>query len=53
MYFRENWPKFWGIRGAAELILGIWEHKQNTLRELRQKNIRDLGRSEHYFQGSR
>ena len=24
IYFRENWLKFWGIWGAAELILGIW-----------------------------
>ena len=35
--FNENWLNFWGILGAAELILGIGEHKQNTFRELRQK----------------
>ena len=53
IYFRENWLKFLGIRGAAELIWGFGEHKQNTFRELRQKKFRDLGRSEHYFQGAR
>ena len=37
IYFRENWLKFLGIWGAAELIWGFGEHKQNTLRELRQK----------------
>ena len=35
--FRENWLKFLGIWGAAELICGFGEHKQNTFRELRQK----------------
>ena len=37
MYFRENWLKFLGIWGAAELFWGFREHKQNTFRELRQK----------------
>ena len=36
-YFRENWLKFLGIWGAAELFWGFGEHKQNTFRELRQK----------------
>ena len=37
IYFRVNWLKVLGIRGAAELIWGFGEHKQNTFRELRQK----------------
>ena len=37
IYFRENWLKVLGIWGAAELIWGFGEHKQNTFRELRQK----------------
>ena len=37
IFFRENWLKFLGIWGAAELIWGFGEHKQNTFRELRQK----------------
>ena len=37
IYFRENWLKFFGIWGAAELFWGFGEHKQNTFRELRQK----------------
>ena len=41
------------VWGAAEFIWGFGEHKQNTFRELRQKKFRDLGRSEHYFQGAR
>ena len=32
--FRENWHKFWGIWGEAELILGICGARQNTLMEL-------------------
>ena len=52
IYFRENWLKSLAIRGAAE-FWGFGEHKQNTFRELRPKKIRDLGRSEHYFQGAR
>ena len=41
--FRENWLKFLGIWGAAELIWGFGEHKQNTFRELRQKLSGILG----------
>ena len=37
IYLRENWLKFLGIWGAAELFWGFGEHKQNTFRELRQK----------------
>ena len=48
MHFRENWLIFLGIWGEAELILGIWGAKENTFRELR-----NFGRSVHYFQGSR
>ena len=48
MHFRENWLIFLGIWGKAELILRIWGAKENTFRELR-----NFGRSVHYFQGSR
>ena len=34
-HFRENWLICWGIWGEAELILGFWEQRQNTFRELR------------------
>ena len=37
IYFIENWLKFLGIWGAAELFWGFGEHKQNTFRKLRQK----------------
>ena len=37
-----------GDLGEAELILRIWGAKENTFRELR-----NFGRSVHYFQGSR
>ena len=50
--FRENWLIFLGIWGGAELILRILGAKENTFRELR-NFLRDLGRSMHYFQGSR
>ena len=50
--FRENWLIFLGIWGGAELILRILGAKENTFRELR-IFLRDLGRSMHYFQGSR
>ena len=48
MHFRENWFIFLGIWGEAELILRIWGAKENIFRELR-----NFGRSVHYFQGSR
>ena len=48
MHFRENWLIFLGIWGEAELILRIWGAKKNTFRDLR-----NFGRSVHYFQGSR
>ena len=48
MHFRENWLIFLGIWGEADLILRIWGAKENNFRELR-----NFGRSVHYFQGSR
>ena len=40
--------------GSSWINVGdLGSMKQNTFRELRQKNVRDLGRSEHYFQGAR
>ena len=49
----ENWLIFWGIKGDAELILGICGARQNTFRELR-IFVRDFGRSMHFLreQGS-
>ena len=35
VHFRENWLIFFGIWGEAELFLGIWGAKANTLRETR------------------
>ena len=35
MHFRENLHIFLGIWGEAELLLGIWEARQNTFREQR------------------
>ena len=40
---------FLGIWGEAELILRIWGAKEGT----EEFSFRDLGRSKHYFQGSR
>ena len=51
IYFRENWLKFWGIWGAAELFWGFGEHKQNTFRELRQ-NLQGFGEIRALFSGS-
>ena len=48
-YFRENWLKFLGIWGAAELIWGFGEHKQNTFRELRQNNSGIWGDQSNIF----
>ena len=63
IHFRENWLIFLGIWGEAELFLGIWGAKANNFREKRklfsgswgEEEIifRELGRSMHYFQGSR
>ena len=44
---------FWGFGEQLNKFWGFGEHKQNTFRELIQKKLRDLGRSEHYFQGAR
>ena len=51
IYFRENWLKFLGIWGAAELIWGFGEHKQNTFRELRH-NFQGFGEIRALFSGS-
>ena len=44
---------FWGIWGEAELILRIGGAKENYFQGAEVLSFRDLGRSLHYFQGSR
>ena len=44
---------FWGFGEQLNKFWGFGEDKQNSFRELKQKNFRDLGRSEQYFQGGR
>ena len=51
--FRENWLIFYGIWEDAELIIRIVGAKENTFREVEEFSLRDLGRSMHFFQGSR
>ena len=53
LHFMENWIIFWGIWGEAELILRIWGAKEKYLQGAEVISCRDLGRSMHYFQGSR
>ena len=50
---RENWLVFLGIWGEAELILGIWGAKEKYFQGAEVLSFRELGRSMHYFQGSR
>ena len=51
--FRENWLIFLGIWGEAELILGIWGAKEKYFQGAEVLSFRELGRSMHYFHGSR
>ena len=51
--FRENWLIFLGIWREAELILRIWGAKEKYFQGAEEFSFRDLGRSMHYFQGSR
>ena len=51
--FRENRLIFLGIWGEAELILGIWGAKEKYFQGAEVLSFRELGRSMHYFQGSR
>ena len=53
IHFRENWLIFLGIWGEAELILRIWGAKEKYFQGNEAFSFRDLGRSLHYFQGSR
>ena len=53
IHFRENWLIFGGIWGEAELILRIWGAKEKYFQDAEEFSFRDLGRSMHYFQGSR
>ena len=53
LHFRENWLIFLGIWGEAELILGIWGAKEKYFQGAEVLSFKDLGRSMHYFQGSR
>ena len=51
--FRENWLKFLGIWREAELILRSWGAKEKYFQGAEEFSFRDLGRSMHYFQGSK
>ena len=51
--FRENWLISLGIWGEAELILRICGAKEKCFQGAEEFSFRDLGRSMHYFQGSR
>ena len=42
-----------GIWGEAELILWTWGAKEKYFQGAEEFSFRDLGRSMHYFQGSR
>ena len=53
LHFRENWGIFWGIWGEAELILRTWGAKERSFQGAEEFSFRDLGRSMHYFQGTR
>ena len=52
IHFRENWLIFLGIWGA-EIISRIWGAKEKYFQGAEEFSFRDLGRSMHYFQGSR
>ena len=51
--FRENRLIFFGSWGEAELILRIWGAKEKYFQGAEVLSFRELGRSMHYFQGSR
>ena len=51
--FREIWLIFFEIWGEDELILRIWGAKEKNFQGAEEFSVRDLGRSMHYFQGSR
>ena len=53
LHFRENWLIFLGIWGEAELIVRIWGAKEKYFQGADVLSFSDLGRSMHYFQGSR
>ena len=53
IHFRENWLKFLGNLGEAELILRIWGAKEKYFQGAEEFSFRDLRRSMHCFQGSR
>ena len=50
---REKLLIFLGIWVEAELISRIWGAKEKWLQEAEDFSFGDLGRSLHYFQGSR
>ena len=53
IHFMENWLIVWGILEEADLILRIWGEKKKYFQGAEEFSFRDLGRSMHYFQGSR
>ena len=52
-HLRENLLIFKDIWGEAELILRNWGAKEKYFQRAEEFSFRDLGRSVHYFQGSR
>ena len=53
IHFRENGLISLGIGGEVELILRICGAKEKYYQGAEEFSFRDLGRSMHYFQGSR
>ena len=53
LHLMENWLIILGILGEAELFSGIWRAKEKYFQGAGEIVFRDLGRSMHYFQGSR
>ena len=53
IHLRENWFRYLEIWGEVELILRIWGAKEKYFQGAEEFSFRDLGRSMHYFQGSR
>ena len=53
IHLRENWLIFWGIWGEAEIILRIWGANEKYSQGAEEFSFMDLGRSMHYFQGSK
>ena len=53
IHFKENQLIFFRVLGEVELILRIWGAKEKYCQGAEEFSFMDLGRSVHYFQGSR